>query len=407
LVSIGELIFYGTEESLCITNDAKVGVGIANPQRSLEIAGDLVAGGTVSAGNPLMYRNRIINGDMRIAQRGTSLALSSGVANYLIDRFTIGAGFSAGGATYYQNTLSVSDTPYQYGFRYAANVVVNSAVTASYLLPSHFIEGYNIQDLNWGTSFGIPVTLSFWFRTNAPTGSQFNASIGNYGYSTSNYNIPFTITNSGTWQYYTYTIPPPPNGSSWNSGTSGSVQVYIAPYYPSVITGTPLSWGSGVTMYGNYPWYATAGTSIAFTGVQLEKGTIATPFEVRPYATELALCQRYYYSVNSSSQSGGYAVMCQGSFVGSTTLAQCLVNFPVTMRAITSSANFSNSAVGTFFFSAGSGATCTAVTLVNNAQNVNGAQVQFTTSSAVTAGTGCIIEANNTTAAFLGFSAEL
>jgi hypothetical protein len=61
---------YGTEESLCITNDSKVGVGIANPQRSLEVAGDLIVGGTISGGAGMgMFRNRIINGGMRIAQR--------------------------------------------------------------------------------------------------------------------------------------------------------------------------------------------------------------------------------------------------------------------------------------------------------------------------------------------------
>jgi hypothetical protein len=151
---------------------------------------------------------------------------------------------------------------------------------------------------------------------------------------------------------------------------------------------------------------ATAGNYIEFTGVQLEKGTVATPFEVRPYATELQLCQRYYYIV-TSAVNPGYTVLCQGSFIGSTTVAQCLMNFPVTMRAITSPTNFSNSAVSTFWFGSGSGATCTAVALVGGAQNVNGAQLSFTTSSAVTAGTGCIIEAANTGSAFLAFSAEL
>jgi hypothetical protein len=89
---INELALNGTEEGICVTNDSKVGVGIANPQRALEVAGDLVVSGTISGGAGMgAFRNRIINGDMRIAQRGTSnvlpvLGTTSGSC-YLIDRW--------------------------------------------------------------------------------------------------------------------------------------------------------------------------------------------------------------------------------------------------------------------------------------------------------------------------------
>ena len=194
-----------------------------------------------------------------------------------------------------------------------------------------------------------------------------------------------------------------------NNGGQDQLQLYIGPangYATPAVAGTWTATSAmGSTAQTNI--WNTPGNYLTVTGVQLEKGSVATPFEFRNYAQELALCQRYYYIVSSAVNPGGYAVLCQGSFIGGTTVAQCLVNFPVTMRAITSPANFSNSAVSTFWFGAGSGATCTAVALVSGAQNVNGAQLSFTTSSAVTAGTGCIIEAANTGSAFLGFSAEL
>jgi len=400
-MNLAEVIFNGTEESLCITNDAKVGVGIANPQRSLEVAGDLVTGGTVSAGNPLMYRNRIINGDMRIAQRGTSNTIPLVSATYyLIDRFNIQANMSAGSITQYQNTLTVSDTPYQYGFRYASNIVVNSAVTASYVVPGYFIEGYTIQDLNWGTSFGSPVTLSFWFRTNAPTGSQFNMNIGNYGSGNTNYNMVINA-NSGVWQYYTFTVPPPPNGSSWGTGSSGSLQLYICPVNSASVTSASSAWTGAYTLYGNYPWINYAGTYIAITGVQLEKGTIATPFEFRPYATELQLCQRYYYQLTSALNT---AQVFGTGYAGTTSIAYINIPNPVVMRAAPTI--FSNSAPGTF--QVGYLNTATPVTgIATGAIGQYGSGLNITTSAVLTAGNGVNFTAATTTGAFLGFSAEL
>jgi len=273
-----------------------VGVGIANPQRALEVAGDLVTGGTVSAGNPLMYRNRIINGDMRIAQRGTSNVVPTGVGAvaYMIDRFTTYTSFTGGNVTQYQGALVASDTPYQLGLRYYANLTCLSTVTGfSFFNYIQSTELITISDWNWGTSFGAPVTLSFWFRSNAPTGSLFTMCLNVYGTSV-NYLAPYTVNSSGAWQYVTMTIPPPPNGTSLGY-QGGGVGPYITAVNAST-TGT-LGWSSGSQcISGTYNWTTQAGNYVHFTGLQLEKGTVATPFEVRPYATELALCQRYYHS---------------------------------------------------------------------------------------------------------------
>ena len=323
----------GTEEALCVTSDSKVGVGIANPQRALEVAGDLVVGGTVSAGNPLMYRNRVINGDMRIAQRGTSnvLSLGSDIKNYMIDRFFAQSYFTTAAAmTQYQSALSASDAPYQLGLRNYMNVVVNIGSSVTALLPiSQVFEGYNIQDLNWGTSFGSPVTLSFWFRSNAPAGSQFTYSLINYA-GTANYAGTF-VPAPGIWQYWTFTIPPPQNGTAWNTGTNGALALYIASYYPGGFTTTVNQWNSGsytYCAYGSYNWPGLAGNYIHCTGVQLEKGTVATPFEVRPYATELALCQRYYvrFTGDGSFKPIGVATAI------STTAATGIIVAPTSMR---------------------------------------------------------------------------
>jgi len=288
-------ILNGTEESLCITNDSKVGVGIANPQRSLEVAGDLVTGGTVSAGNPLMYRNRIINGDMRIAQRGTSNvvpSIAAEVVPYSTDRWCVDASITTGTLTQSQISLVSSDTPYQVGFQYANRLYCTTSLTTfAWYGFLQRIEGINALDLNWGTSFGQPVTVSFWFRTNMPAGSQVNVNIRSASYAIS-FNQNFTALGGGQWQYVTVTVPPPPNGSG---GWSTYVSLFLGGGQPGSFTG--ISGWNGTNqwgIYGTYNWAQNAGNYVDFTGVQLEKGTIATPFEVRPYATELQLCQRYF-----------------------------------------------------------------------------------------------------------------
>jgi hypothetical protein len=293
----------GTEESLCVTNDSKVGVGIANPQRSLEVAGDLVVGGTISGGAGMgMFRNRIINGDMRIAQRGTSFAGVFNTVIYGIDRWNFymyNSGGTAGSLTVAQQTLTASDTPYQLGLGYSTRATVpigwSSATGTGINALLQYIEGYTCADLQWGTSFGSPVTLSFWCRTNVSGRPNVNINLTNTGAPASYCNL-FQAGDPGVWKYVTLTVQPPPNGSTPTSTTNGVWFGLGLGGYGTSQTGTAGTWGgsSNQVASGTSPIYANAGNYIEFTGVQLEKGTVATGFEFRPYATELALCQRYW-----------------------------------------------------------------------------------------------------------------
>ena len=394
-VVIGEWTLNGTEESLCVTSDAKVGVGIANPQRALEVAGDLVVGGTVSGGNPLMYRNRIINGDMRIAQRGTSATVTN-LGYYTVDRWYVYAVSNAFQMS--QQTLAVSDTPYQLGFR---NSVRFTSLTPANIEMGHSIEGYNIQDLNWGTSFGSPITISFWFRSLCTAGSVFSLAVRNA--STYAYIVPFTINAPSTWQYYTATIPPPPNGTTWPTTNAAGLTIEIGSYNTGYQT-TALSWNSGnfILATGSTNIMATAGNYIEFTGVQLEKGTVATPFEFRPYATELALCQRYY-QVFGPGNTSGYNRFGAGEAVN-TVQAIFVIPFQVPMRAAPST--FSNSAPSTFQLTSGA-STPVATAISTSDGSPTSTQIFVTVASGLTAGYGVVCVGNNTTSAFIGFGAEL
>ena len=394
----------GLEESLCVTSDSKVGVGIANPQRSLEVAGDLVVSGTISGGAGMgSFRNRIINGDMRIAQRGTSAS----TGGYLIDRW--GIELISGTVTQSQLFLGASDTPYQLGFKYAANVAVTSSSTGAPF--NQKIENVNITDLNWGTSYGSPVTVSLWYKTNATPGSIIPISIrtvlwaGGTVYSVYPYNT--VAIGQNTWQYVSFTVPPIPNMGYTlgmvNNGGQDRLDLYIGSasgYSTTAVAGTwTVTSAMGSTAQTNI--YNTPGTYFAITGVQLEKGTVATPFEVRPYATELALCQRYYQQFNSTPSTNNYTSFGAG-YMSSATGAYTTLPLPVTMR--TNPSLSSNSAPGTFIVGAPANLTVTSMSIYDSTPSTAGIAWVGT---GATLGQGAIARANNTTGAFLGFSAEL
>ena len=416
-VPMATISFAGTEEGLCVTSDSKVGVGIANPQRALEVAGDLVVSGTISGGAGMgSFRNKIINGDMRIAQRGTSNVVPYAPSYwYLIDRFAVQTAGppTSGVITQYQTALGASETPYQLGLRNYANVVVSIGFNGTAANFAHLIEGYNIQDFNWGTSFASPVTLSFWFRTNAPVGSLFSYSFVNHTYGTSQFAGTFTIASPGTWQYYTFTAPPPPNGSSWGTGTNGSLIVIIAPYFTGGYTSTVNAWNSGSYTYfpyGAYPWPTITGTYVHFTGVQLEKGTVATPFEFRPYAAELALCQRYYKRIDNNNNTQ-IPYIGTGVFAAAT-LFRTGITHNIEMRAqptvtanLSAAASTSNAwiqvGLGT-----GAGQYANATSISSFFGTGRASSIDFTTTGQ-TAGAAGVLWLQNAGLQFIDFSAEL
>ena len=403
-----ELIFTGTEESLCVTSDSKVGVGIANPQRSLEVAGDLVVSGTISGGAGMgSFRNRIINGDMRIAQRGASanIAPTSGSSAIYgsVDRW-----FTWTRVASLISVQQSSTVPLGLGFTYSWLITSLSGytvVSGDYHGIGQYIEGYNIADLNWGTSYGVPVTLSFWIRSSTAGNYSFSLE-GGAGFAPS-YAVQYTINNPNTWQQIVLTIPPPPNGYTGNFSTTNSAGVRLwwdlgssdATY---AIT-TPGIWQAGdkLRVAGSTNFISTNGATMYITGVQLEKGTVATPFDARSYATELALCQRYFYQMTSAAASytcfgAGWASAAGGYFV---------IPFPVPMRTGVSS--LSASAASTFYVATTAGnATASSIAIQASTGGTNSVEL-VVGSSATTAGQGALLNANGTTSAFIGFSAEL
>jgi hypothetical protein len=403
----GELTLNGTEESLCITSDAKVGVGIANPQRALEVAGDLVVSGTISGGAGMgVFRNRIINGDMRIAQRGTSF--TSG--GYGIDRWDVTNPTVV--STFSQNSLAAGDAPAtQSGLQYYMRVATLGQQTIGDWTQagSQRIEGLNTVDLNWGTSYGSPITVSFWYRSTIPGNHYFEISNNVFGSETYIYFALFAV-NASTWQYYTFTIPPPPNGSSWVTTSSTGLKIaFMKRGY--AITGkvsSDFSWQavSGANFKTFLPagnvvnFYGQAG-SVDITGVQIEKGTVATPFEFRPYATELQLCQRYYQVIG---QNQGATTYFGTAFAYTTSAAYLALPLGVSMRTAPTTVTSNVASAYKILVTGIGGVVVSSITLTGTSSQTAGLNIG--TGAVLTAGQGVLFYTDNPTTT-LGFNAEL
>jgi len=155
----------------------------------------------------------------------------------------------------------------------------------------HRIEGFNIADLGWGTANAQSVTLSFWVRSNV-TGT-YPAAIRNSD-ATRSYVATFTVNAANTYEYKTVTIPGDTSGT-WVTNNGTGMQLSIGAIAGTAAQTTANAWAAGnfYTTSACTNWMATTANTFFLSGVQLEKGSTATPFEFRSIGQELALCRRY------------------------------------------------------------------------------------------------------------------
>ena len=281
-----------------------------------------------AAASPFGLKNRIINGDCRIDQRYAGTATANTINGYTIDRWIVAQNNSTGKLIAQQNAGSVTPPA---GFTNYLGVTSQSAYTlgsTDWYTFQYNIEGYNVADLAYGTANAKTCTLSFWVRSSL-TGT-FVGTLGNSA-STREYPFSYTINSANTWEQKTITVYGDTSGS-WN--TTNGVGLYIMiglGFGTSFQTGTANNtWATTSTISvpsGGTSVVGTNGATFYITGVQLEVGSTATPFERRMITNELALCQRYYWrgggAVNSPF-ADGYNVT-NGYTAYSYT-------FPVTMR---------------------------------------------------------------------------
>ena len=262
------------------------------------------SGYTLGAGNASSFKNRIINGNMTIAQRGTAAVTFDAADTYILDRWTQNNGGSAT-ITGQQSTVAPA------GFINSLLVTTTSGGAPSsgqLRVLRQRIEGLNVLDLGWGTASAKTVTVSFWVRSNV-TGT-FACYVANASYNRSQVQT-FSISVANTWEYKNVVFVGDTSGT-WGTSTGIGIEFGFDVGSGSNFDATVGVWNAAFDSRtsGAVTLSTTTSNNIYVTGVQFEVGTVATSFDYRPYGTELALCQRYYErltGIASGPYKTGYA----------------------------------------------------------------------------------------------------
>jgi hypothetical protein len=363
---------------------------------SIDTSGHVTVDGlALPSAGPLSNRNKIINGDMRIDQRNAGVAVTTS-GSFPVDRFV--ASHSSDGAFSAQR-----DTSNPAGFTNSLKVTCTTADTSlsagQYLAIIQNVEGFNSADIGFGQATSNSVTLSFWTRSSL-TGT-FGGGIRN---SAANRSYPFTysISSADTWEYKTVTITVDTSGT-WLSDNGIGLRISWGLGAGTDWSGPAGAWNSNnnLTATGATSLLGTLNATFYLTGVQLEVGSVATPFEHRSYGDELARCQRYYQKLQSTL---GDTIVYVGYNAG-TTVSRGTVYLPVSMRTNPTAVETTGTASDYNIRSGGSTTTCNSVPSFEHA-TTQSIGLQFNVSGGLTSDAVSMCRFANTDA-FLAWGAEL
>jgi hypothetical protein len=346
-----------------------------------------------AAASPYVLKNRIINGDMRIDQRNAGASVTPTGSTYTLDRWGV-IMTQASKFSVQQNAASVTPPAGFINYLGITSSSSYSVLTGDTFLLYQNIEGLNVADLEWGTASAQTVTLSFWVRSSL-TGT-FGGVLSNSA-GTRSYPFTYTITAANTWEKETITIAGDTTGT-WLTTNGIGIKVRFGLGSGATYSGTAGAWAAGdyVQPTGSVSVVGTNGATFYITGVQLEIGSSATPFERRLYDKELISCQRYYTFLGGASYSG-----IASGMQPTTVRAIFSTIFPVALRAAPT-ITFSN-----LIATDRTAYDSTITALLSSEVSTNGAYTNFTMNAAGVGGYGIILAVANGTTGKLMFSAEL
>ena len=354
----------------------------------------------VNKGSSVANKNLIINGGMTVAQRSTSEASKTTVDGYVcLDRWSIQTG-SVGTFTHSQS----SDVPAGYGFSNSVKFDCTKAdASPDYGLIRQRFEGQNLQVLNKGTSSAVPVTLSFWVKSNLTGNFQVNLQdIDTSG--SRHIGATYSISSANTWEKKEITFAGDTTGALDNDNAcSFNIEWWLAAGSTYNSGSVPTSWAAEANANRAAGLNVSIGSStdndFFLTGVQLEIGEKATEFEHEPIGTTLEKCQRYYTKFQAGS---AYSYLGSGQ-ASSATAARIVFQFPTEMNHVPALEQSANNTMNVY---ATDSEAFSADATINN-PSTHSSAITCTVSSGLTAKAGASITANNSTSAFLAFESEL
>ena len=355
----------------------------------------------VKMSNIVNFKNIIINGDMSIAQRSTSVSGIDGTESgyKTVDRMYTEIS-DAGAWTQSQSTT----VPTAQGFATSLKMDCTTAdSTPTFLSVETHFEGQNLQYLKKGTSSAVSTTLSFWVRSNK-TGT-YVAELRDYD-NNRTISQAYTISSADTWEKKTLTYAGDTSGALGNdNGKSLGVTFFLA-VSSTYSSGTlATSWGSRTNAnraVGQVNLADSTSNEWYVTGVQLEAGSVASDFEFLPVDVNLARCQRYFERTTAVGASSNYVNFAAGVVQSSGNASYCFL-WKTKKRA---NPTMSSTAASTFLNE--NGGSYPAGSSISFGQiNTTSAQCDLASSSGLTQGNGALMKSNGTYDAYIDASSEL
>jgi len=362
---------------------------------------------TSIGGGGLSHRNIIINGDMRIAQRGTS-STSSGY--HTVDRFKYTYSGTDNAPTQAQVDVASGTTPYTLGFRKAYKITnanqSNGAGAGDHIRLEVNLEAQDIANSGWNyKSSSSFITLSFWCKSSVA--QNFYASIRTPDGTSQNYSFETGSLTADTWTKVTKTIPGNSNLTFDNDSELGwNMEIAMFMGTDDTASGNTMNQWAAYNSSNQMPdntstWYTTNGATWEITGMQLEVGDTATSFEHRSFNEERMRCYRYYYRMDGDNNKTYMIGMSDNDNVN----IYGFFHFPVRMRTAPSALD-QNGTAGHYKVRRDTTKSCTAVPAFIDAMDFY-CRVNFPSSSHGW-GTGQMLWCQGgSSSSYLGFSAEL
>ena len=349
-----EHVAAGAIDTAHVGNDQITGAKIENNPTiagNLAVTGNTTVTGDIVPSTPLSYRNVVINGGMTVAQRGNGAGTATGGSGFYqtADRMfdfnnCVAANVTretTNGVLGTEATNTFNDV-FRYSWKWASNGTVASLPSADRVIFIYKMEGQDVQHLAKGTSAAKAVTLSFWVKSTLTGNHQV---IITDNINTRQIGAVYAISAANTWEKKVITFAGDTTGAITNDITNGmSIEWWLTAGSTYSSGAVPTSWeasAAGDRAVAQQNYVGGSGRTWQITGIQLELGSNATPFEHRSFGDELVKCMRYYEKTNNYDRKPGTSGgdQAQGMMVyregySGSARRDISVNFKVNKRAL-------------------------------------------------------------------------
>ena len=378
--------------------------GTADGGIAIDTSGHVtVDGQQLPTAGALSNRNIFVNGGARVAQRGTSATGVTGSAYQTVDQFKTSI-VSLGTWTVTQET----DAPagFANSLKMDCTTADSSPASGDVCAIDTYVEAQDLQVLEYGSSSAVAATLSFYVKSNK-TGSG-TVSILQPDNSERCINVSYTISSANTWERKTIALPADASGVINNDNGRGlGIEFWLNSGSTYSGGSAQATWGSLNNSNRNFANLGVGGSTDDYwmiTGVQLELGEEATPFEHRSHGDDLQRCLRYCYVLGAGNVSSSFERFDFGICSSSTT-TRLLVKHPVPLRA---EATVSTTTAGTFQISDTMNSfDVSSISKMSNTSGPLTTALSVTHSSGATTNRIYLLERDNDQTGRIIFSAEL